>query len=82
MNDHDVVPLAREYAPPSMLTSTLFTPEPLSDDVPDTVTMAVLRLAPVSGDVIDKAGSMVSTVIVIDVDAELPALSVALAVMV
>ena len=82
MNDHDVVPVANEYAPPSMLTSTLFTPEPLSDDVPDTVTTAVLRLAPLSGDVIETAGRMVSTVIVIDVDAELPALSVALAVMV
>ena len=78
------MPVAREYAPPSMLTSTLFTPEPLSDDVPDTTTVAVLSFAPLSGLVIDTIGANVSIVIVtvIAVDAELPALSVALAVMV
>ena len=82
MNDHEPVPVANEYAPPSMLTSTLFTPEPLSDDVPDNVTVAVLSVAPLDGEDMDTLGSMVSTVIVIDVTAELPALSVALAVMV
>ena len=84
MNDHDVVPVANEYAPPSTLTSTLFTPEPLSDDVPEITTVAVLSFAPVSGLVIDTIGANVSIVIVtvIDVSAELPALSVALAVMV
>ncbi len=76
------MPVANAYAPLSMLTCTFLTPEPVSAAVPLTVTVAVFRIAPLDGEDIATVGGVVSTLIVIDVVAVFPALSVALAVII
>ena len=48
---HDVVPEARFHVdPPSRLTSTLLTPEPASEAVPEMVKVSVFRAAPLAGE--------------------------------
>ncbi len=76
------MPVANAYAPLSILTCTFFTPEPVSLAVPLTVTVAVFRIAPLDGEDITTVGGVISTVIVIDVEAMFPALSVAFAVII
>ncbi len=76
------MPVANAYAPLSMLTCTFFTPEPVSAAVPLSVAVAVFRIAPLDGEDIANVGGVVSTLIVIDVVAAFPALSVALAVII
>jgi hypothetical protein len=74
VNDHEVVPVARVNAPPSMLTVTFC--KLVSAALPVIVGVTVVRLAFDTGAVIETVGAVVSIVIVIDVVAVLPALSV------
>ncbi len=76
------MPVASAYVPPSTLTCTLFIVEPVSLAVPLTPTVDVVRVAPLYGEVIETVGSELLIVILIDVVAVFPALSVAFAIIV
>ena len=67
VNNHDVVSVANESAPPSTETSTFCIPEAVSDEVPVTSTVAVFSSAPLDGDDIVISGGVVSTTLTVTV---------------